>query len=181
MSQANGSERLMIRLMEHADIEEARVLHNDDTTLFRLSDISHVSEVAQSNWFQAMSTSKTSRRYVARLRSDNAFVGVFRVDRLDLACRSAYVGADVVAPLRGQGFATEMFHYIMSYLFDQHGLNRLALVTLETNTPAISLYKKLGFIEEGRERQAIFRDGRYQDLIAMSILQDEWQARKSKV
>ncbi len=171
-----GTERLAIRIMEAADAEEARLLHNDETTLYRLTDIAHVSQESQAAWFKSVSTSRTSRRYVARLKSDGSFVGVFRVDRIDPWNRNAFVGADIVAGLRGQGYATEIFRYFFEYFFDQCGFQRLALVTMETNVPAISLYKKLGFIEEGRERQAIFRDGKFQDLVCMGILAEEWQA-----
>lgn len=171
-----GTERLAIRIMEAADAEEARLLHNDETTLYRLTDIAHVSQESQMAWFKSISTSRTSRRYVARLNSDGSFVGVFRVDRIDPWNRNAFVGADIVAGLRGQGYATEIFRYFFEYFFDQCGFQRLALVTMETNVPAISLYKKLGFIEEGRERQAIFREGKFQDLVCMGILAEEWRA-----
>jgi RimJ/RimL family protein N-acetyltransferase len=173
----NGTARLLVRLLERRDIEEARGLHNDDATLARLTDILHVSEAQQEAWFQSVSTSRTSRRYVARRREDDAFVGVFRIDRIDPLNRNAYVGADVAPGLRGQGYGAEMFGYFLRYLFEQCGLHRVALVTLETNAPALSLYRKLGFVEEGRERQAIFRDGRFQDLVAMGLLADEWRAR----
>jgi RimJ/RimL family protein N-acetyltransferase len=174
----NGTERLVIRLIERRDIEEARLLHNDDQTLLNLTDISHVSEAQQEAWFQAISTSLTSRRYVARLRSDDSFVGVFRIDRIDPINRNAYVGADVVPKLRRKGYASDMFAYVLGYLFDQCGLHRATLSTLETNVRALSLYRKLGFAEEGRERQAIFRNGKFYDLINMGLLAQEWRARK---
>jgi RimJ/RimL family protein N-acetyltransferase len=176
----NGTQRLIIRLLERRDIEDARVLHNEDATLARLTDIQHVSELQQDAWFQAISVSRTARRYVARRRTDDAFVGVFRIDRLDLINRNAYVGADVTPALRGQGHAGEMFEYFLAYLFDQYGLHRVSLVTLATNSPALSLYRKLGFVEEGRERQAIFRNGRFQDLIAMGLLADEWRGASAQ-
>ena len=171
-----GTERLAICIMEAADAEEARLLHNDSTTLYRLTDIAHVSQESQMAWFKSVSTSRTSRRYVARLKSDGSFVGVFRVDRIDPWNRNAFVGADIVEGLRGQGYATEIFRYFFEHFFDQCGFQRLALVTMEANVPAINLYKKLGFVEEGRERQAIFRDGKFQDLVCMGILAEEWRA-----
>lgn len=174
----NGSRHLIIRLLERRDLEEARRLHNDDDTLAQLTDISHVSEAQQEQWYLAMSTSRTSRRYVARLRADDAFVGVFRVDRLDVWNRNASVGADVVPAQRRKGYASEMFDYMLHYLFDDCGLHRVGLVTLESNARALALYRKIGFIEEGRERQAIFRGGAYHDLVAMGLLAEEWRKRR---
>ena len=173
----NGTERLVIRIMEREDMEDARLLHNEDSTLNRLTDVAHVSTESQQAWFQSVSTSRSSSRYVARFRQDGSFVGVFRIDRIDPWNRNAIVGADVVPALRGQGLATELFRYFLKYLFDQRGLHRLALVTMETNAPALALYRKMGFVEEGRERQAIFRDGGYHDLVCMGLLADEWRSQ----
>jgi RimJ/RimL family protein N-acetyltransferase len=177
-AQENGTARLAIRLLERRDLEEARLLHNDDSTLRRLTDVAHVSQTEQEAWFASLSSSRTTRRYVARRREDDAFVGVFRVDRIDLANRNALVGADVVAAMRRQGFAAEMFSYMLAHLFGQMGLHRVGLVTLATNVEAIALYRKLGFVEEGREREAIFRDGGFQDLIAMGLLAADWSRRR---
>jgi RimJ/RimL family protein N-acetyltransferase len=172
--------RLSIRLLERRDIEAARVLHNDDSTLRNLTDITHVSELQQEGWFQSVSTSRSSRRYVARRLDDDTFVGVFRVDRLDPWNRSAYIGADVAREKRGQGYASEMYGYFLEYLFDHCGMHRLGLETMASNATALGLYLKLGFREEGRSREAIFRHGRFHDLVMMGLLEHEWRALAHK-
>lgn len=176
--EANGTARLVIRLMECGDIEEARLLHNDDATLARLTDVLHVSQAQQDSWFQSVSTSRSSRRYVARLRESGAFVGAFRIDRIDMQNRSCLVGCDIVPLQRRQGYAEEFFGYMLNYLFLQLGMHRAGLVTISENQPAISLYQKLGFVTEGSEREAIYRHGRFHDLIAMGLLAGEWHGRK---
>ena len=40
-------------------------------------------------------------------------------------------------------------------------------------------YLKVGFVIEGRARDAIWRDGRYWDEISMSILESDWRHRES--
>lgn len=175
MTADNGTERLVIHIMERQDIESLRLLHNDDATLAVLTDITHVSEAQQEAWYQSVSTSKTSRRYVARLRSDDTFVGMFRIDQMDMTNRNCFVGCDIVPALRGQGYATEFFTYILNYLFDQYGMHRVQLVTLHSNSVAIGLYKKLGFVEEGISREAIYRQGQWHDLIQMGLLDPEWR------
>ena len=128
----------------------------------------------QEQWYQEISLSSTSQRYIARLKKDQTFVGVFRIDRMDLRNSSAIVGADVVPELRRQGMATEMFKYFLDYLFRGCGLNRLGLETLAINTGAIKMYKQLGFKQEGQLRKAIFRKNMFQELIVMGLLREEW-------
>ncbi|MFB2532409.1 GNAT family N-acetyltransferase [Paracoccus sp. p3-h83] len=52
---------------------------------------------------------------------------------------------------------------------DWLGLRRLELTVFADNGPAIALYRKQGFVEEGRFHGWALRAGRYEDVIAMAI------------
>jgi len=41
-------------------------------------------------------------------------------------------------------------------------------------------YEKAGFVEEGRLRESVYKHGKYDDVIVMSILRSEWTARKKE-
>ena len=57
----------------------------------------------------------------------------------------------------------------------QHlNLNRIFLNVFENNPRAIRAYEKAGFVLEGRLRQAEFKDGKYIDILVMSILKDDY-------
>jgi hypothetical protein len=45
------------------------------------------------------------------------------------------------------------------------------------NARAIAAYGKVGFVEDGRRREAIRHDGRWYDNVLMSILEREWRER----
>ena len=178
MNNKNGTDRLLIYIMEKSDIEELRIFHNEDSTLLNLTDINHISELQQEKWFSSLSLSNTSKRYTVRLRKNNNLVGIFRLDRIDHLNKSLYVGADVVHDLRRKGYGQEIYSYFFEYLFNNHGFNRLGLETLSSNLPAISMYKKLGFKEEGKQKKAIFRNGQFHDLLMMGILLENWKQNK---
>lgn len=173
------TDRLIIRLMEEKDIEEVRQIHNDESTLKRLSDPFHVSKEEQLVWFRKISTSRNSRRFVLVLKESGELCGIFRIDDLDLANRSATIGADIKLTFRNQGYATEAYRKIIDYLFLSVGLHRLQLLTLESNEKALKLYLKLGFSIEGKYREAIFRDGDFVNLVLMGLLNKEWVKKPS--
>jgi RimJ/RimL family protein N-acetyltransferase len=54
-------------------------------------------------------------------------------------------------------------------------LNRIALEVYENNPRAVRSYEKAGFLHEGRKRQAMFKEGKYVDILLMSVLRSEWQ------
>jgi RimJ/RimL family protein N-acetyltransferase len=167
------TDRLFITLISGDDAEDVRKLHNEPETLRWLSDMRVVSPEEQSSWLSGLQHSKTSQRYVAREKSINELVGVFRFDRIDYQNLSAEVGLDVATRFRRMGYAKEIYHAMLPYLFSEFSLNRLSLITLATNTPAINLYESLGFEKEGTLRQAIRRDDHFLDAIQYSLLATE--------
>ncbi len=77
---------------------------------------------------------------------------------------------------RHQGYGTEAIHRLLRYAFEELGFNRIGLSVFEFNEEAISAYEGLGFVEEGRLRQAIKRHSDFHDAILMSILKPEWES-----
>jgi RimJ/RimL family protein N-acetyltransferase len=76
----------------------------------------------------------------------------------------------------GRGYGTEATRLMLDHAFGTLGLHRVALAVFEFNQRAIRSYRSVGFVVEGRAREAIWRDGRWWDEITMSILDAEWQA-----
>lgn len=78
----------------------------------------------------------------------------------------------------GQGYGTEATQLMLDHAFGTLGLHRVALSVFAFNERALRTYRRVGFVLEGRARQAIWRDGRFWDEISMSILSDEWRAAR---
>ncbi len=78
----------------------------------------------------------------------------------------------------GQGYGTEATQLMLDHAFGTLGLHRIALYVFEFNERAIRAYKRCGFVVEGRSRESIWRDGRWWDEMAMSVLESDWRARR---
>lgn len=74
---------------------------------------------------------------------------------------------------RGRGIGTETAQLFSAYGFNTLKLHRISLRVLADNRIAYRCYKKAGFQHEGRFRDEVFLDGKYQDVIFMAILSDE--------
>ena len=74
----------------------------------------------------------------------------------------------------GHGLGTEATELMLRHAFERLGLHRVALSVFAFNERAIRSYQKVGFVLEGRLREAIWRDGRYWDELQMGILANEW-------
>ena len=76
----------------------------------------------------------------------------------------------------GRGYGTEATRLMLEHAFGPLGLHRIALFVFEFNERAIRTYKRSGFVIEGRARESIFRDGRWWDELAMSVLESRLAA-----
>jgi RimJ/RimL family protein N-acetyltransferase len=78
----------------------------------------------------------------------------------------------------GRGLGTEATELMLDHAFERLGLHRVGLTVFGFNERAIRAYEKAGFHIEGRLREAVRRDGRFWDEIAMGVLRDEWLAHR---
>lgn len=75
-----------------------------------------------------------------------------------------------------RGFGTDAMLTIVGFGFEQMNLHKVSLGVFDFNQRAQAVYRKVGFVEEGRDRDGYFQDGRYWDVIRMSVLENEWRA-----
>ena len=75
---------------------------------------------------------------------------------------------------RGRGIGKEAIHLILDYGFNYLNLNSIQLSVFAFNERAIACYKKCGFKEVGRLREAYYLNGKYYDKILMDILKSEF-------
>ena len=69
-----------------------------------------------------------------------------------------------------RGLGTLAGKKVLEYGFGELGLHRIWLTVSELNYGGIKSYKNLGFVEEGRMKEACFRDGKFHDKVVMSML-----------
>ncbi|MHA1234626.1 MAG: GNAT family N-acetyltransferase [Promethearchaeota archaeon] len=78
---------------------------------------------------------------------------------------------------QSKGYGTEAMEMLVVYSFNTLNMNRIELSVWEFNIRAYKTYQKVGFIEEGRKRQARYHNGKYYDEIIMAILRDDWETK----
>lgn len=103
-------------------------------------------------------------------------VGDIRLHSVNPMDARAILGLGILDPtLLGQGYGTEAITLLLKHAFGAMGLHRVSLRVIEFNERAIAAYKKVGFKEEGRERESALVQGqRYDDLI-MGVLAHEFR------
>ena len=82
------------------------------------------------------------------------------------------LGIGLLPEFRGQKIGARLLAATIADAF-QKGLTRIELEVFAANERAFALYRKFGFVEEGRKRQARCLDGVCEDSICMALLKTE--------
>lgn len=77
-----------------------------------------------------------------------------------------------------QGFATEASWALCAAAFERLGMRRIASQALDRNPSSQAVLRKLGFVQEGRERQAVQLRGKSMDMLLFGLLRDELRPKK---
>lgn len=109
------------------------------------------------------------------LKETGEFMGQALVSVPEPKNRDGTFGICLLPKFWNNGYGTEATKFIVDYSFNWFGLNRMSLGVFANNARAIAIYEKLGFVMEGRKRQAVWMDNRWEDSLSMGILRNEWK------
>ncbi len=116
------------------------------------------------------------RNFVFACRHEEETIGLVTLSDLDAAMGNAETGIMLAGRVwQGKGLATEAMELILGYAFGELGLHRVYARVAVENEPSLKLFRRLGFVEEGRLREAMRRGGRFIDLILFGLLAGEFR------
>ena len=135
------------------------------------------------NWFQEYQNHRDRSIRLAICDIDtNSIIGVVYLTDIDWINRTARYNIMIgETAYQNKGVGKSATDLMLEHAFNDMNLHKLWLRVLENNLKAISLYEKCGFIKEGVNRQHIFKNGMYVNLIAMGILKEEWVSLRNMV
>lgn len=109
---------------------------------------------------------------VAELPSNNSFIiaGVanLHVNKNPRQRHCATIGVLVHPGYQRRGIGRMLMEKLIDIADNWISVKRIELEVIEDNTPAINLYKKLGFIQEGIKKHYVMKNGEYKSAIMMA-------------
>lgn len=104
---------------------------------------------------------------------DSEHVGNIALKNINLIDRCAELSI-LIGTNRQKGIGYEASKLLCTHGFNALGLNRIYCGTHEENIGMQKLAIKLGMKEEGRSRQAFFKNGKFADIIHYGMLKEEF-------
>ncbi len=116
----------------------------------------------------------SNKGFAAGIWSGRQFSGVIGTHQLDWLNRKGEIGYWLGRSFQGQGIMTEACRAVVTHLFDDLDLHRVAIHCASGNEKSCAVAKRLGFIEEGRAREAQLLHGQFHDLRRFAMLKRDW-------
>ena len=174
------SERVLLRPAEREDLPLFVEWLNDADVRETLGGGAPFSSMAEEQWFEHLQTEqgKTRWHFAICLREDGRPIGFGGLESVDVVNGKAELGLGIGdRSCWDKGYGTETMAILLDFAFGELRLHRVMLHVYQGNDRARHVYEKVGFVNEGTLRQALYGHGRYLDVQVMGILHDEWLAQ----
>jgi RimJ/RimL family protein N-acetyltransferase len=91
--------------------------------------------------------------------------------------RNSTMSIQICREEQGKGYGSEAIKWALEWGFLTAGLHRVSIGCFSFNEGARRLYERLGFVVEGRAREAVWKNGDWHDNIEMGMLEGEWKEK----
>ena len=112
---------------------------------------------------------------ITRKNDVSTVIGMCGFNYWNRTDRRASIGYDLAQAHWRQGIMSEALRAILTFGFEDMDLNRIEADCSAENTASIHLLRKLGFVQEGLQREQYIDEGRFWDLALFALLRRDYQ------
>lgn len=177
-------DNVILRAIEITDLEEIMKYFNTHETRLGLGNIIPFSAKQEEDWIKRSIENYSKGieyNFVIEHKETKEFLGTCGIGNFSTTSRSAELGIGIHNPENfDKGYGTDAMICLMKFGFRIQNLHRIELGVYSYNERAYHVYKRLGWKEVGRRRDAYFLQGKYHDCIIMDILEHEFEEKYGK-
>jgi RimJ/RimL family protein N-acetyltransferase len=170
---------VQLRPLDPSDLEACLRWVNDPEVTRTLAARYPYSRLREQEWLEATARSDpgTGQLTFAIETLEGRHIGSCGIHRVEWENRVCEIGIMIgEKDCWNRGYGTDAVRTLVRFAFREMNLHRVELNVFDFNPRAQACYRKCGFVEEGRKRQAFYRDGAYHDIIIMGVLREEFEA-----
>lgn len=177
----------LIELTIDQDLVLKQLQLSDAPRLFELTDTNRLALQEWLPWLDFTKTVQDSENFIKGSLKKNVetgefdlgiwyqgeMVGVIGIHDLSKLNRQASIGYWLAEAYQGNGIMTRANTALIKYLFESLKLHRIVIKAATGNSKSQAIPLRLGFSQEGIEREAGFLYDHYVDLQVFSLLESE--------
>lgn len=173
--------KVCLRNIEESDKDILKALINDESISQSVVGWSKpISSVEHTLWFNNLKNDENFRYMISNTKKNDEAYGTAIISKIDWKNRNCSIDIKLLHDFQGKGYGYETLILLIRYIFEELNMNRIFVNILESNEQSLSLFEKIGFVREGIQRKAIYKNGKYNNLIMYSILKEEYQNERNR-
>lgn len=164
-----------LRPLERTDIDNGwhDWINNGEVTVNLMSPFPQ--NLEDMNKYFDSNQNKNNVMFAVCDKETNQYIGNARLSNINWVNRTAEYGRLIGNDQsRGKGYGTDTLILLFKYGFHTLGLNRLWTTVWSENEASLRSNQKVGLVNEGTMRQAVYKNGKYQDLVILSMIREDF-------
>ncbi len=173
-------DKVILRPVRRADIQYFLKWFNDPEVTQYLATYLPMTEMAEEKWIDNLATKTNDAMFVieAKEAGGSKAIGSTGLNAVSPKDHHAMFGIAIgEKDYWSKGYGTETCRLLVRYGFEQMNLHRINSGVISFNERSARMHRSVGFKEEGRQREGLYRNGRFYDLIYFGLLRSEWNVR----
>ena len=169
----------LVRLRDYGkeDLEMAKnFVNNPEVKQYIEQGIPYLYTLAnEEKWYEAISARSDIYHFAIEDKKTGKYIGGCSVNEVDWKNSKVVVGIFIGdTEYHNRGYGTDAMKVLVKFIFEQMNINKVKLGVYSFNQRAIKCYEKVKFQVEGILKEELFRNGKYHDIIEMSIFKKDY-------
>ena len=170
-----------LRPVQRSDIANFLLWFNDPEVIQYLGMYLPMTEMAEEKFIEELGTSRAATDALLIIETVDSEkgkpIGTIGLHGINSKDHNATFGIALGdKQYWSKGYGTEAAGLIIRYGFEQLNLHRISSSAWSFNERSIKMHRKVGFKEEGRRREAVYKNGVYHDEVLFGLLRQEWNS-----
>lgn len=172
-----GCDGFYLRALTENDLNGPWFQWFNDAEITRFQNKGYIpnSPQAQRNYFEKIQKSNEDVVFAIVDEASNRHVGNVGLHGIDWIHRSAVLGIVIgEKEFLGRGWGRVAWKTVTDYAFNVINLHKVAATFFDGNERSLKCALAAGYEVEGRQKEQMYKNGRYVDLVWLGITRDQW-------
>ena len=169
------NKRVYLRAFEPDDYKTTIKWRKDDEIWDMLGGTKYfVSEAFEKQWIEnTIFNSKDVKLAVCLDENDKHIGNVYmtNINEINRSCVSHVLIGE--KEYWGHGYAREALLLAIDYMFNERNIHRIQANVLVSNVASLNMHEKCGYKLEGTLREAVYKNGKYQDQYVLALVKNK--------
>ena len=169
------NKRVYLRALESDDYKTTIKWRKDDEIWDMLGGTKYfVSEAFEKQWIEnTIFNPKDVKLAVCLVENDKHIGNVYmtNINEINRSCVSHVLIGE--KEYWGHGYAREALLLAIDYMFNERNIHRIQANVLVSNVASLKMHEKCGYKQEGTLREAVYKNGKYQDQYVLALVKNK--------